>query len=142
MTKANADQAAPAGLMGDFGKLVEQFKLPGVDLGAVLEARREDLQALAAANRSALEDMQALGRKQAEMLQSAMQELQTLAQQLSSSGAAAPTLAVQQVLQRTFASMRELAEVASKSQTDAFARMAERVQQNLQEVKTLLQPKP
>ena len=30
----------------DISKLMEQFKIPGVDLGAVVEARRKDIEAL------------------------------------------------------------------------------------------------
>jgi len=48
---------------------------------------------------------------------------------------------VQQALQKAFLSMRELAEVAYKSQTDAFAVVSQRAQENIQEVKGLLHRK-
>ncbi len=44
----------------DFTKLLEQYKLPGVDMTAVIEARRKDIDAITEANKIAYEGMQAL----------------------------------------------------------------------------------
>src|SRR5258706_15769479 len=60
----------------DVTKILEQFKLPGVDLHAVLEARRKDVEALTQANRIAYENMQALAKREAEILQQTMTEWQ------------------------------------------------------------------
>jgi phasin family protein len=136
--------ATPAGLFGDLSKLIEQFKLPGIDLNAVMEARRKDIEALAAANRTALEGFQSLSQKQAEILRTTMDQLQSLARHMASTGgmpSAGTREVVQQALQKTFESMRELAETAYKSQSDAFAVVSQRVQENIQEVKALMQPK-
>ena len=46
----------------DVTKILEQFKLPGVDLNAILEARRKDVEALTQANQIAYENMQEIGR--------------------------------------------------------------------------------
>jgi len=48
---------------------------------------------------------------------------------------------VQQALQKALANMRELAEAGYKAQADTFAVVSRRVQENIQELKTLLQPK-
>lgn len=144
MEHPSTGQGTPAGLFGDFSKLIEQFKLPGIDLNALMEARRKDIEALAAANRTALEGAQALSQKQAEILRTTMDQLQSFVKQMTATGTATPASAgelVQQTLQRAFASMRELAETAYKSQSDAFAVVNQRVQENIQELKALLQPK-
>lgn len=144
MEQTKTEQPTTTNLFGDFSKLIEQFKLPGIDLSAMMEARRKDIEALAAANRTALEGIQSLGQKQAEILRTTMDELQSLVKQLTTSGSAtsaSTSEAVQQALQKAFANMRELAEAAYKSQSDAFAVVSQRVQENMQEVKTLLQPK-
>ena len=144
MEQPKTEQAASTNLFGDFSKLLEQFKLPGIDLNAMIEARRKDIEALAAANRTALEGIQTLGQKQAEILRTTMDELQSLVKQLTTPGSAtsaSTSEAVQQALQKAFANMRELAELAYKSQSDAFAVVSQRVQENMQEMKTLLQPK-
>ena len=60
----------------DINQLMEQFKIPGVDVSAIMESRRKDIEALVAANRQAYEGMQKLGQRQAEMLRDAMAEWQ------------------------------------------------------------------
>ena len=47
----------------DITKILEQFKLPGIDIQAVLDARRKDVEALTQANQIAYESMQALARR-------------------------------------------------------------------------------
>jgi phasin family protein len=143
-SKAQAQSTSSANLFGDFSKLMEQFKLPGIDVAALMEARRKDLEALAAANRTAFEGVQSLGQKQTEMLRSTLDELQALVKQVKGSGDGGSTSlsdAMQRVLQKTFANMRELAETAYKSQTDAFAIVSQRIQENVQEAKNLLKQK-
>ena len=143
MEQPKTGQATSANLFGDFTKLIEQFKLPGIDLNAVMEARRKDIEALAAANRTALEGIQSLSQKQAEMLRTTMDQLQSLVNHLATGSASSASTGevVQQALQKTFASMRELAETAYRSQADAFAVVSQRAQENIQEVKALMQPK-
>ena len=142
MDQAKAGQATSTSLFGDFSKLIEQFKLPGIDLNALMEARRKDIDALAAANRTALEGIQSLNQKQAEILRATMDQLQSIVKTAAGSATSARTgEIVQQALQKAFLSMRELAEVAYKSQSDAFAVVSQRAQENIQEVKGLLQPK-
>ena len=50
----------PNSLFAEYIKVIKQFKLPGVDASAILESRRKDIEALAAANTTALTGMQEL----------------------------------------------------------------------------------
>ena len=61
---------------GDLTKMIEQFKLPGVDTSEFAAARRKDIEALVQAIHAAYQGVQALANKQAEMLNRAMQDLQ------------------------------------------------------------------
>ena len=127
----------------DFTKLLEQYKLPGVDMTAVIEARRKDIDAITEANKIAYEGMQALVQKQAEILSRSMQEIQAAAQKLAAGGDPASAMArqgefVQQGLQTAFNNMRELAEMAQKSQAEALAVMTQRAEQNIEEAKRLM----
>jgi phasin family protein len=136
----------PTKMLTDFIKTMEQFKVPGIDMTAIMEARRKDFEALTAANQTALQGMQALGEKQAEILRTTLTELQSLVQQATQPGSATEKSVktgelVQQALQKALANMRELAEAGSKAQADTFAVVSKRVQENIQEVKALLQPK-
>ena len=81
------EQPNAANPFGEFTKMLEQFKLPGFDVPAIMEARRKDVEALVTANQTALQGMQSLGQKQAEMLRTTLGELQSLVNQMSASGA-------------------------------------------------------
>lgn len=129
----------------DITKLLEQFKIPGIDVPAIVEARRKDIEALAEANRIAYEGMQALAQKQAEILQKSMQEAQAAMQNLSAGQPAASAgnqgELIQQALHKALANMRELAELAGRSQAQAMEVVSKRVQENIEETRKLLQPK-
>jgi len=129
---------------GEFTKMLEQFKLPGFDVPAIMEARRKDVEALVTANQAALQGMQSLAQKQAEMLRSTLGELQSLAGQFSTAGGAPSAQTaelVQQTLHKALADMQQLAQAAYQSQAESYAVIAKRVEENVQELKTLLQPK-
>ena len=79
-------QPDAANPFGDFTKMLEQFKLPGFDVPAIMEARRKDMEALVQANQTAFQGMQSLAQKQADMLRTTLTELQSLTGQLSAAG--------------------------------------------------------
>ena len=129
----------------DITKLLEQYKLPGVDMTSIIEARRKDIEALAEANRIAYEGMQALVQKQTEILSKSMQEIQATAQKMATSGNPAEAMTrqgelVQQGLQTAFNNMRELTEMAQKSQAEALAVITKRAEQSIAEAKSLMKP--
>ena len=75
---------------GDLSGMLEQFKVPGVDMSSFVDARRKDVEALVEANKGAYEAMQAMVRKQTEMLTQAMQSIQESAKGLTSGQAGVP----------------------------------------------------
>ena len=130
---------------GDLTKMLEQFKVPGVDMGAIVESRRKDMDALVAANQATLESMQAMAKKQAEILSQAMQGVQDTAKALTQGGAGAPDTAKYAEMARTaydkaVSDMTELAEMGRKAQADAMAGINKRVTQSLQEIQALTKP--
>ena len=140
------DPFNPTRMLDDFSKMMQQYKIPGIDMAAIMEARRKDFEALATANKTALEGMQALGEKNAEMWRTTLTELQSLMQQAARSGSAGGNPAkngelVQHALQGAVANMRELAEAGARTQADSFAVINKRVQENMQELTKLLQPR-
>jgi phasin family protein len=133
---------SPANLPREIAKTVEQFRLLGLDAQALVEGRWKDIEALAEANRIALSGIQELARKQGEILQTTLRELQVLVQEARTGLAQDPSKfgdLLQRSLQETFGSMRDLAEIASKSQTDAFRVVGERIQRNVEELRTFFQ---
>lgn len=128
--------------MVDFQKMMEQFKLPGVDIAGLMEARRKDIEALAEVNKIALESLQTMGQKQSEILRQTFEELtKTMSGGKPMESAAKQGELAKHALEKAFTYMRELADLTRKTQTDAAAVMNERVQQNMQDMKKLLQSK-
>ncbi|MEO8921280.1 MAG: phasin family protein [Caldimonas sp.] len=114
----------------DLTKTLEQFKVPGVDMSAFIKAHRNDVEALTAANKTAYEALQDLGRTQAEMLTRTMKDMQESADGMIREGikGADPTKqaeAARVAWQKMLADIKELAELARKSQTKAMAGLAE-----------------
>src|SRR5215471_14377187 len=121
----------------DVSHLLQQFNVPGVDVGAIMESRRKDIEALMSANRQAYEGMQLLGQRQAEMLREAMAEWQAAANDMMSpqdpgAGAAKQAELGKQAFEKALANMRELAEMATQSQTRAWEVVNRRFHENLE----------
>jgi phasin family protein len=139
------NETTPTNLFGDIVKLLEQYKLPGIDIAAIIEMRRKDIEALMTANRVALEGAQSVGQKQVEILRSTLDQLSSLIQQATASGSMTEKTTktgelVQQVLQRALENMRELAETTYKSQSYTYAVLTKRIQENLDGARALLGP--
>src|SRR5262245_53538271 len=100
----------------DFTKMLSEYKLPGIDLDAMLQAQRKNIEALTAANRTAAEGLQAFARRQSEILRQNMAELQSQLSSAVSSGAPEEKLAKQAELaksafEKAIKDMKELSEL-------------------------------
>jgi phasin family protein len=128
-----------------FTKMMEQFRIPGVDVQAMMEARRKDVEAVVQANRIAFQGAQALVQRQSEILQQTMAEWQKAAQSLTGKepGQAVGTQAelAKQAFEKALQNMRELAELAVKAQSDAYEVIKQRVQENIEQLRSTLQQK-
>ncbi len=134
----------PTQPFGDVTAMMAQFKMPGVDMAAIVEARRKDIEALMAANAASFESMQALARKQTEMLSEAMQGMQDAAKSFAGGGTADAGKqgeVVRKGFEKTLANMKELAEMTRHAQTDAMTRITQRATHQMQDLKALVTPK-
>src|SRR6185295_7105048 len=139
MTKDTNTGTAGSNPFGDLTTMLEQFKVPGVDMSSFIEARRKDVEALVEANTTTYEAMQALARTQADMLTQAMQSIQESAKGMASGNAGGLDAAKQaegarDAWQKMLADMKTLAEMAHKSQVDAVASLTARAKENMEEV--------
>ncbi len=73
-------------IFAEYKKVVGQFKLPGIDVGALLDSRRKDVEAIVEANTTALAGVQSLAQKQSEILRTTLTEVQSLAGRVAQSG--------------------------------------------------------
>ncbi len=127
----------------DIAKMMGDFQFPGVDMTAMLDAQRKNIEALTEANRRAAEGMQALGQRQAEILQQTMAELSetmsgVMAGQTPEVDASKQAELAKEAFDRALGYMRELAEMASKANTEAFEVVNSRLQEQMQELKGLM----
>lgn len=129
----------------DLTKIMQQFKVTGLDMTPIIESRRKDMEALVEANKATYDAMQSLVRKQTEILSQAMQAIQHSAKDFLTGGAGAPDTVKQSKLigdayEKALADMRNLAEIARKSQVDAMTGITHRAAESLAEMKKLMKP--
>jgi phasin family protein len=125
-----------------FAAMFQQYKLPGFDVAAILDARRKDVEALAEANQVAFGGIQALRDKQLEILRRALDEFQTIAQQFATSPTQSvtnPTELVQKALHTALADMQEIAQKTQQTHTEAYAVVSRRMEEAAEELKSALE---
>lgn len=132
--------------MMDPSKLMGDLKVPGVDVEAVVSSQRRNLEALSQANQLAVEGMQAVARRQTEIFRQMMEETSQAMRDMMTAGspedkAGRQTEMVKEGFKRAIANMRELAEMVSKSQGEAFDVINKRVTDSLDELKSVIAKK-
>jgi phasin family protein len=130
----------------EFGKILSDLKIPGIDIEAILTSQRKNIEALTNANKVAVEGMQALAKRQAEILAQAMNEISEMTQQFATVSNPQEMTAKQaelskQAFEKALANMRELAEMINKANAEALAIINKRVTESLEELKGLITKK-
>lgn len=130
----NTEKSSPGGMpFFDFTKILEQYKLPGVDFAALVERERKNIDALMQANKIAFEGWQALIRRQSEILQETMS--QAIADARAHDVAKKQVDIAKQGFEKALDNMRELAEMAAKSQKEAFEIVRKRFDENMEAIR-------
>jgi phasin family protein len=140
---ANADYNPFAGLdfsKFDMRKAFGEFKVPGVDMQALMQAQQENIAALMKANQHVVEGLQALARREMEVLQRSMKSATEAAKDVASAGgpAAAATKQVElakSAFEQAVTDMREMAEIVAKANDQAIAAITQRISTSLEEIK-------
>jgi phasin family protein len=128
--------------LDDIKKLTEKFQLPGVDVAALVDWQRKDMETLVEANRQAYEGVRALIERRNEILQETLAQFQAAIKDATSSEAIAKQAeAGKQGVQQVIANIRELAEMEAQSRNSAWKVVQDRMQENLANLQKLLQPK-
>ena len=131
--------------LGDLTKMLEQFKLPGVDTKEIVEARRKDIDALVQANQAIYDGMQALANKQGELLKKSMEDIQSAVKGAAGGvGVGDPGKQgelARKAYEKVLGDMKDLAEIARKSQAEAMAKITQRGTEHLDEVKKMMKLK-
>lgn len=123
----------------DFTKMADQFKMPGLDAQALVEYQKRNLEAFASANKIALEGAQAVIRRQAEILRKGVEDASKALSELNSAETPQDKFAKQAELAKeayeaAVANLRELTEMASKSNGEAADLLSTRVSESFGEI--------
>ena len=124
----------------DLNKIMDQLKLPNIDLQAIIEGRRKDIEAIVKANEIALNGIKSVADKQAEMLQTVLGEIGTKLKSMAQDGSpsAKATEMAQQTIEKALGAMRTLAEANGQSQAQILDVINTRVQQSIDEIRATL----
>jgi phasin family protein len=133
----------PNNPFGDISKMLEQFKVPGIDMTAMIESGKKDIAAVVESNKKAMEGMQALAKKQTEMLTNAMHEIQSASKNFSGDTAnpGRQTEMATKAYAKALTDMKTLADIGQKAQADSLAIITKRANENLEAIKKLMTPK-
>lgn len=132
--------------MTDFTKIMGEYQIPGVDWQELMAAQQKNLQALAKANQVLVEGAQAVMRREVEILQKAMAELAEASKELMQQGDPKAQAGKRLELARTsfegaIQNMRELAEVAGRSNREALEVINQRALEGFEEIKRAMDRK-
>ena len=124
----------------DLTKLMGDYQIPGVDWSELMSSQQKNLQALTKANQLLVEGAQAVVRREVEILQKAMGELAAASKDMMQQGdpkaQAAKRLELAQAsFEAAIQNMRELAEVAGRSNREALEVINQRALESFEEIK-------
>jgi len=139
-----ADSKQPDGGMwpDDLRKLAEKLQVPGLDIGALIEWQRKDMEALAEANRQAYAGVTALVERRNEILQETLAQWQAATKDATGADALAKQAEAAKLgVEKALANFSELSQMEAQSRNNAWKVVQDRLQENLGNLQKLLQPK-
>jgi phasin family protein len=130
----------------DFSKIAGEFKFPTLNVESIVETNRKNFAAVTSASSSAVESLKAIAQRQGDMLRAAMEEFsrhgsEVLAAATVEEKAAKQIDFAKKSYDAVLANTRELADLYTKGQTEAFAAINERIAELTDEVKAAIAKK-
>jgi phasin family protein len=129
----------------DLRKMMGEWRVPNLDLDAFAQTQRKNMEAFTQANKLALEGTQAWMKRNMELARQSMEDLSTMMSDMTkSSGSMEDRMARQaefskKAIEKGIANFRDLTEMVTKANTDAFGVLTKRVTESLEEVRELSQ---
>ena len=129
---------APFGI--DFSKYLTDFKFPNLDIETYIAAQRKNIEALSQANRLAYDGLQAVAKRQIEIVRQSLDQAAAAARDAAEPGTPHDKAAKQAELakvsfERALSNLRELGELVTKANSEAFDLLQTRFTQSLDEVR-------
>jgi phasin family protein len=141
MTTATAFQNPFANF--DFSKIAGEFKMPMFNVETLVEAQRKNFAAFTAVNTAAVESIKAIAQRQGDMVRAAMEDLSKAGSDVMAAATVEEKAAkhidfVKKSFDVAFANTKELADLYTKGQTQAFETLSARVAELTEEVKAAI----
>ena len=129
-------------LLDDIKKLTEKFQLPGVDVAALVDWQRKDMETLVEANRQAYEGVRGLIERRNEILQETLAQWQAAIKDATGAdGLTKQAEAAKFGVEKALANFGELSEMEAQSRNNTWKVVQDHLQENLGNLQKLLQPK-
>ena len=130
----------------DFTKIAGEFKLPVVNVETVVETGRKNFAAMTTASTATVEAIKTIAQRQSDMLRAAMEDLSkhgsdVLGAATIEEKAAKQIDFVKKSYDAALANTKELADLYTKSQAEAFETLNARIAELTEEVKAALAKK-
>jgi phasin family protein len=125
----------------DLRRMMGEWKVPNLDLDAVAQTQRKNIEALTQANQLALEGTQAWMRRNLELARQGMEDLQAMMSELTKpNGSMEDRIARQaeiskKAIEKGLANFRDLADLMTKANSEAMNVLTKRVTESLEEVR-------
>lgn len=140
--KATAGKTPNVPSFDDLTKLVQGLKLPNIDMQALAEWQRKDMETLAEANSQAYEGIQALVSRRNEILRETLAQWQdALKNPVGKDGLAGQADAAKAGVQQAVTHFRELAAMEAETRKKTWKVVQDRMQENMVNLQKLLLPK-
>lgn len=125
-------------------KMLGDYQIPGVDWQAIMASQQKNLAALTEANQLLMQGAQTVMQRQVEIMQRAMTELAQASQELMQegdpqAGAKKRYELAQASFEAAIRNMRELAELAGKSNQEALEVINKRALESFEEIKSTVE---
>ena len=115
-------------------KLSQTFKLPEVDVPALIEKQRKTIDAISKAAQLSNEAAMEVSHRQLEILRSTSEHVATMVREMKLSGEQQRELAAKS-FEAALSSARELAEMTAKSNAEVFNLIKQRMTDNFEEMR-------
>ena len=130
----------------DFTKIAGEFKLPTINVETIVETARKNFAVLTSANTAAVETMKTIAQRQGDMVRAAMEDFSKHGSEVLAAATVEEKAAKQiDFMKKTYESAitnsKELADLYTKGQTEAFETLNARVAELTEEVKAAIAKK-
>lgn len=125
----------------DLKKYLGDMQLPNVDMEGLMEIHRKNMEAIAEVNRTTAEGIQELVKTQAEMVKESMSDISNGVKEIATAGGedrmGRQGDITREVMENAFGNLRQVGEMAMKTNTEVFNIVNNRIMASIEEFKDL-----